>query len=754
MFIQCAHGVTLLRQWSMSVMSGNRIIDVNGNVYANAFSALGNVSANGNIYANTGSIIALSLSGDGANITSISGNNIIGPVANATSAVTVTANAQPNITSVGNLSALSVIGNVGIGTTTPAVPLQVEGAIRFASNGVGANYLEFIRTAQNQWKLASNGVGDVFTIVGNAVTFPQNVIVKRGGLEVSPSLDNNTSAINIIQTWNNASVAFSLIKANVTDTASNASSLLMDLQVGGASKFTVGKGSGSIKIDGNMLTLYNPTTLNFNSVIKHMGNESLHFVEYGQNTLFLSGVDFTPSVQIPSNKSFGWSSSTGQTQGDLVFYRDGTDTFAQRRGANAQTTRIYGTFTDVSNYERLSISANVAGHYIIGEEGGTGLARSLFLGSNNTTYMTITGTGNVGIGTTSPATRLHIEPDFSTVRVGNPSATDVRINLLTANTAGGWNIRTRSADGSLSLEEEGIAQRLTISKTTGNVGIGTTTPSEKLYISNAGSTFVRINSNDNAGNVGLKFSGAGDRGSIYATGGYDIYIEPNAQYGQADVIFNPKNGSTMNVGIGNTAPAHTLSVTGTMNVSGNANVGNLGTAQVLATANIIAPQLISNVVTGTAPLVVTSTTQVANLNVATAGIVTSNAQPNITSVGTLASLDVTGNITCANVTASSYHVRSVNSAVTATGTTQADAAQLTKEINVVSTVAVGTGVILPVSVPGMVIIINNTSANTLNVYPAVDAIINSGAANAAYTHAAGSSLQYYSTSATQWYTTT
>jgi hypothetical protein len=35
---------------------------------------------------------------------------------------------------------------------------------------------------------------------------------------------------------------------------------------------------------------------------------------------------------------------------------------------------------------------------------------------------------------------------------------------------------------------------------------------------------------------------------------------------------------------------------------------------VLASANITAPQLISNVATGTAPLVVSSTTQVANLN--------------------------------------------------------------------------------------------------------------------------------------------
>ena len=132
----------------------------------------------------------------------------------------------------------------------------------------------------------------------------------------------------------------------------------------------------------------------------------------------------------------------------------------------------------------------------------------------------------------------------------------------------------------------------------------------------------------------------------------------------------------------------------TLAVAGNVNTGN-----VTATSSITAPVLISNIATGTSPLTVTSTTRVANLsvsysnvtdftnittattgnyypiltntltgnvaqfansgivyNVATAGLtatlftgtLTTNAQPNITSVGTLTSLAVTGNTTSGN----------------------------------------------------------------------------------------------------------
>ena len=86
-------------------------------------------------------------------------------------------------------------------------------------------------------------------------------------------------------------------------------------------------------------------------------------------------------------------------------------------------------------------------------------------------------------------------------------------------------------------------------------------------------------------------------------------------------------------------------VTKTLNVQGNISSGN----------TVQGSQLRSTVATGTSPLIVVSTTQVANLNVATAGVagtVTTNSQPNITSTGTLTILSVSGNATVGNLSTS------------------------------------------------------------------------------------------------------
>ena len=115
-------------------------------------------------------------------------------------------------------------------------------------------------------------------------------------------------------------------------------------------------------------------------------------------------------------------------------------------------------------------------------------------------------------------------------------------------------------------------------------------------------------------------------------------------------------------------------------------------------------------------------------------------------------LTVTGNVSVANITSSSYSIVSVDTGISAAGTVQANATALTKEFNVVSTVASGAGVALPTAISGMRITILNTSANSLLVYPATSGIINSQSANASYSQPAGARLDFISTTTTQWYT--
>jgi hypothetical protein len=129
-------------------------------------------------------------------------------------------------------------------------------------------------------------------------------------------------------------------------------------------------------------------------------------------------------------------------------------------------------------------------------------------------------TGNVGIGTDSPA---------GIFQVGS----DIGGNFIIGNDATSTNNRHSNTDHIATFQRD----------------------------SNA---FVQIASGNNSSNTGIKFMGAGDRGSVYGTGGYDIHIEPNCAYGEGNVIIKGKNDSThqTKVGIGNTNPDGLLDVRG------------------------------------------------------------------------------------------------------------------------------------------------------------------------------------------------
>ena len=213
-------------------------------------------------------------------------------------------------------------------------------------------------------------------------------------------------------------------------------------------------------------------------------------------------------------------------------------------------------------------------------------------------------------------------------------------------------------------------------------GISTAT----RFISNIanGTPPLQVTSVTRVSNLSVAYSNVSDFGGVttQTTGTfYPVMVSANtsANYAlasNANISFNAATGNlsvtllnaSSNANVGNLGTAGLVVATGNvtggnlvtggaLSVTGNANVGNLGTARVIATGNISGTQLISNIATGTAPLVVTSTTTVANLAAATAttaGTVTTAAQPNITSVGTLTSLAVTGNISAGNVSATTF----------------------------------------------------------------------------------------------------
>jgi len=98
---------------------------------------------------------------------------------------------------------------------------------------------------------------------------------------------------DMIATWDNSLTTFSAIKMNVTDTASAAGSLLMDLQVGGTSKVAFGK-NGSLSLNGGPLNtgeLNTPTSggLRFGSAIHGVfpnGSNEIHLICAGTTAAF------------------------------------------------------------------------------------------------------------------------------------------------------------------------------------------------------------------------------------------------------------------------------------------------------------------------------------------------------------------------------------------------------------------------------------------------------------------------------------
>jgi hypothetical protein len=446
-----------------------------------------------------------------------------------------------NVTDAGGLSSKLVIdssGSVGIGTTSPATTLDVAGS--------GAEIA--IRDTRNQ----SWTIGDTVASLG---FYSDDASGSSGS-----TLNLARGAIDLVTTSTFGSTHDMVFKTRGDVTTS----ALERLRITSSGRVGIGTTSpsqaldvvGAIKVSDGILnagaagsaSVFNEdgTTADFR--VESSGNTHMLFVDGGLNrvgigttspasTLEISKNDQTNGATLSITNSFeGGSWTAGDTVGTVDFRVDDGSTTEKIRG-------------QIKVFDDTSVSTTYPAYN----------AMSFSTGNLNTLNerMRIDSSGKVGIGTTAPADKLHVNSG-TTNTVATFESTDATARIVLKDNSGQVHLNGIGDNLTFGTSSSGT-ERLRITSS-GNVGIGTSSPSAGLQVAKGSSTipaagastssacFGNDASDDNYGVVvGANSNGVGYISSQRTDGTattYNLSIQPNGG----------------NVGIGTTSPNYKLEI--------------------------------------------------------------------------------------------------------------------------------------------------------------------------------------------------
>ncbi|MFA5942673.1 MAG: tail fiber domain-containing protein, partial [Candidatus Paceibacterota bacterium] len=420
-----------------------------------------------------------------------------------------------------------------------------------------------------------------------------NITNTGGAFTFTPSWSGTLADERIASaaTWNakQAALSFTYPLTNVADTISLAFGTSTSNTWGDTQTFTnapsIASFTGLIAANGGATyqTATSSLTLGLGLSGSNMGyliggsSPSLTIATSSLYTGVTGGLSYFSGTNTLSSLAIGTGGYVLTSVGGLPSWAATSTIGVQGRGNGVANQIAY--WTDANT---ISSSANYLFNPTTNLLTVTGNASTTQLTTTGSTYLATTG-GNVGIGTTGPGYKLQIvASSVSSGISGNAMFGNEGGNIIlgagtaTADTAYGNYIASRnSAD--TAYQGLGIKTSTGVPKfwidTSGNVGIGTTTPGHNLEIGNSGNVYLALNS-DTDGNyeVATKYNNFNTGTNWWWTGinnEDDYSIAYGSELSAANTKLFVQTGG--NVGIGTTTPSGKLAVSGGASIGADYN---------------------------------------------------------------------------------------------------------------------------------------------------------------------------------------